>query len=126
MIFLALPGIRFKCGAYIVPKWIKTFTPDFDMHHVCYRFFSEEMETRFEKLKQVAQVCSVANSLVFLQVMNKAVVTSREMEFIERTSYNTFQTNTKSIGIYRLLRSCVLLNLNIVTVMKWARLTRDL
>ena len=96
------------------------------MHHVCYRFFSEEMETRFEKLKQVAQVCSVANSLVFLQVMNKAVVTSREMEFIERTSYNTFQTNTKSIGIYRLLRSCVLLNLNIVTVMKWARLTRDL
>ena len=42
------------------------------------------------------------------------------------TLFTHFKTNTKSIGIYRGLRCCMLLKTqNIVKFMKWARLTRD-
>ena len=42
------------------------------------------------------------------------------------TIFTHFKTNTKSIGIYRVLRCCVLLkNQNIVKVIKWARLTSN-
>ena len=52
-------------------------------------------------------------------------LSGKEMEYIESLIFTHFKTNTKTIGIFRVLVCCVLWKNQNLLSNKWARLTRD-